>query len=101
MSSETVKVSRDGPTAVSTKVNGNREKLKDTEYSIMLMAISTKAIGKMIKPMAQVLTLTQMEPSTSASGKTISSMVRDWSRGLTTLSMMVNTRKARNTAKVN
>ena len=101
MSSKTVKVSKYGPTAVSTKVNGNREKLKDTEYFIMLMATSTKAIGKMIKPMALVLTLTLMEPSTSASGKTTSSMVRDWSRGLTTLSMMVNMLRARSTAKVN
>lgn len=46
------------------------------------MEISTKVSGIIIKPMATESTLTKRELDMKVTGKTISSMDREWSRGM-------------------
>ena len=67
------KVSKYGLTTANMKETGRKIRLQVKVPCIILMAMSMKEIGIMIRQMETVLIRTLMGPNTLASGKTINS----------------------------
>lgn len=76
-------------------------KQTDMENYFMLMEISMKESGLMIRQMEKECIPMQMEQSTMETGSTINSMEREWNNGQMELSMKVNTVKEKRTVKGN
>lgn len=92
---EMVWANKDGPTALSMKVNGSLVKQTVMASCIMLMVTFMREIGLTIKQTAKEHTLMLMGQSTLVNGKMTNSMVSVSKPGQTEQFMKVSTLKVR------